>query len=301
MKEKINIKRNGESIFDDSNSIKRVEFVYRIDFRSPDQIFATGFSPWGNNDYLLYHLSGQSVTAPNAPVYMRRTSNFVGTTDLDSYDPTTLDNRLSTTIYGLTGGVQRATGADDIQRVWVYRIQTNSNFYDAVNTVHSVIDNYCPRSDTYRILEDFLTYFSHHYEFSVRGSIPSNSIQRAEEWVRITDPNRPGGVEWVRGNESHINPNFVRVEGSLSNPNPYPRIVDGSLRQVARRVYGVLTHITTPDFNFPNRNPDIVVPSTFCFGGCRGGTSFYSDEDFKDPAMIVDVANIPYMMNEIIF
>jgi hypothetical protein len=92
------------------------KFVYRVDTRNPDDIFANGFKSWGNNDDIVAHILGTSCT---------RETELGGTHD-SAFVATTTDQDI----------VRRAvaaysTGLDPGDQVYVYEIRADNNFYSA--------------------------------------------------------------------------------------------------------------------------------------------------------------------------
>ncbi|MFC0397614.1 scabin-related ADP-ribosyltransferase [Paraburkholderia rhizosphaerae] len=49
------------------------KFVYRVDTRSPDEIFSTGFRGWGVDDNIVAHVNGATCNVPGS------TSAFIST------------------------------------------------------------------------------------------------------------------------------------------------------------------------------------------------------------------------------
>ena len=99
------------------------EFVYRMDTRSPDQIFTYGFSSWGSNDNVFAHTSGYSCVEVD---FNQRNSAFISTSaDLGWA-------RTQALIYSLTF---------PNQNIYLYRIRANDYFYNAVESLNFYGEN----------------------------------------------------------------------------------------------------------------------------------------------------------------
>lgn len=145
----------------EARMLSRITEVIRIDSRSPTEypsnIFEYGFLPWGTNNHLLYHATGDSVTGSPRPGEpdRRQTSNFVGTSD------TTGEWATQNLIMDLTGGVERGAGTP-VNRVWVYEIQTDRNFYSLVDSLDQAEESGLYEGEVLRLIRAALNAFHWH-------------------------------------------------------------------------------------------------------------------------------------------
>lgn len=103
------------SIF--SFSVCAVDYVYRADFRSPEQVFREGFGSRGDNRDILQHFFGLSCSA--------------GTLD-SAYISTSA--RLS----GAMGIARFYLRSDPNDRIWIYTIRADRNFYPLLPSINYI-------------------------------------------------------------------------------------------------------------------------------------------------------------------
>lgn len=84
---------------------------YRVDFRPPSVIFNSGFASWGGDDFLLRHLSGQSLR--------NHTSAFISMTD-----------NLGTA-QSIAYGDYYLNPSSQNQNIYIYEIISDNNMYSA--------------------------------------------------------------------------------------------------------------------------------------------------------------------------
>ncbi|MBJ7264926.1 MAG: hypothetical protein JHC61_14965 [Burkholderiaceae bacterium] len=91
--------------------------VYRVDTRSPNEIFIYGFRAWGNNHNIVSHVTGESCVGPNP------STAFISTmTNTDAVE-TLVRNHL------------REAGR---HTTYVYAIRADSNFYNAAASIDNI-------------------------------------------------------------------------------------------------------------------------------------------------------------------
>ncbi|GGM58857.1 hypothetical protein GCM10012275_32590 [Longimycelium tulufanense] len=136
--------------------------VYRVDTRSPDDIFGQGFEVPGSgaNDNLLDHVSGRSVRQADG------TTNFVSTSTDVNY------------VMGYAGRLWSPAGGGRPERTpWVYIIRPDRNFYDVRASLEAANRNGSPA--VRQATSDALRLYGNQAEWASRGSIAPELIQYA--------------------------------------------------------------------------------------------------------------------------
>lgn len=97
------------------------DFVYRVDTRPPDVIFAQGFNSWGDNLNLQQHLRGHSCTPSGESAFISTTTSLSET------------NSIARQYFSSRSGSGR--------RYYRYRIRADINFYNVAPSVRYLEDN----------------------------------------------------------------------------------------------------------------------------------------------------------------
>jgi hypothetical protein len=135
--------------------------LYRVDTRTPDEVFPDGFQPLGKDTNLIAHVIGQSIAD--------RTSAFVGLTDNLEYA-----QRLAIQI---TNGAGRPNA-------YIYTIESRRSMFSVNASLRDSDDALqaggLTDTDTYRIfLNSVLSATQHQHEWVADGAIPGPAIRSA--------------------------------------------------------------------------------------------------------------------------
>lgn len=98
-------------------------FLYRLDERSPNEIFRDGFKSWGGDEDIVRHLEGESTR--------NKASAYIATSESKQY----LTGRFAY-IYGRAQTKAKEQAPNDI---YVYTIANRSNF-TCVNSIRNSLD-----------------------------------------------------------------------------------------------------------------------------------------------------------------
>ncbi|SEW14819.1 enterotoxin A family protein [Luteibacter sp. 329MFSha] len=130
-------------------------FLYRMDMRPPDVIFATGFVPPGANTNLYRHVTGQTC------YFSEHSGAFVATTS----DPQ----------FALDWGSELVRSG---RSFYIYRIRQTAHFY---NTTTSLMHAYAVTgTEAYR---STAATFVEQSEWASRGTIPPSTIIDATHYI----------------------------------------------------------------------------------------------------------------------
>ncbi|EKT62437.1 scabin-related ADP-ribosyltransferase [Providencia burhodogranariea] len=138
-----------------AHAIPPPDIVYRIDSRPPNQIFATGFQSWGDDEDLLRHVSGESIN--------NRTSALISTTS----NWMTIE-QMARTLMGPN------------TQAWVYAIRPSINFHD-ING--SLINSNMQNAENINISRQSLALYrtySWQEEFAAYNTITNRQIHYAQ-------------------------------------------------------------------------------------------------------------------------
>lgn len=179
--------------------------VYRADFREPAVIFANGFEPWGEDNELLRHVSGENSRS--------HTSGLVGTTsDFNAI------RRLATELL-------IPTDRDDT--LWIYSITPSREFYDVNGSLlHATMANQNSATIPGQALHLY-SMFAWQEEFAALNGIRSTQIIEAISARRVVDEDGDASVvidhEHVFANNHYIpsnpeiNPGYLNATAVLDN------------------------------------------------------------------------------------
>ncbi|SEM38628.1 Pertussis toxin, subunit 1 [Luteibacter sp. UNCMF331Sha3.1] len=156
-------------------------FLYRMDMRPPDAIFATGFIPPGVNTNLYRHVTGQTC------YFSEQTSGFVATT--------------SDAQFALDWGSEVVRRG---RRFYVYRIRQTAQFY---NTTTSLMHAYA--ATAHQPYREAARTFVEQSEWASRGTIPRHTIVDAAEYVSRGPAVAPERVT------THINLHYVAAPSTV--------------------------------------------------------------------------------------
>lgn len=173
-----------------------VNWVYRIDYYPPSEVFKNGFRAFGQNMDIYSHLSGQACVAPT---HSNGDSGFINTVaDLDT----------------LRGIATRMVRTDPRHRtLYLYRVRADGNFYDAIPSLEAY-ENAMPDGigdispTTYQAARLARTFIVPRY-------IEPANIMEADE-VAFDIANNTAHI----GNRVHNN-NYINTN-SASNDSPFP-------------------------------------------------------------------------------
>ena len=239
-------------------------YFFRVDDRLPDEIFANGFIPWGNNANLVDHLEGTSCMdfKPGSDGRPRAKSIYISLTQ----NPARSDPQASTRIE------QRVKDGQP-GRIWRYLVRPDQNTYDATRTMESTGLNLV----TGRLHGVYMVALLG-TEWVNRGTIPPERI-RAAELLELVD----GRV--VRVANTYVeNPRYVDVE-TVGNPEPLPTsVVDISSEGRYRAMIGLITMISACFCNSrnsvgpaPRSAMTRLEPVTVPGASCRNQVQFIND------------------------
>ena len=179
---KTNLNRPERDIINPPNT------VYRRDTRDPSDIFANGFSPRGQNNDLIAHVSGISLYQQGvAP------SGWVST---------------SSSLNWATNPTQPMPN----EEFWLYVITPTPNAYGVIPSFQHFANNTI-NSSIRASVNQLITLFQEQQEWAFLGHIPSSNIRRAVRYHF-----RDGSYHQVEVRE---NPNYNRNVIPSGSPHPY--------------------------------------------------------------------------------
>ena len=161
-------------------------FVYRMDYRNPDVIFARGFEALGDNDSLYDHVSGASCKTGTS------TTAFVATTSDETF--------------AINWGKNRFCLHNKATEFYVYKIRATENFYSAELSLRNTGESKSIElADHYKKQKEWLAV----------GGVPAKQIEKADVYKT---PDKEENIPHIR---TEMNPNYDgTIEGS-GNPEPY--------------------------------------------------------------------------------
>ena len=166
-------------------------FVYRADFRDPDDIFRNGMASLGTNANLLDHVDGRSChyNREANSAFIATSAEQPGARHWASEQLRTNPNEAS---------------------IYVYRIRASSNFYNVYESlIHAFRqtrdDTYRSRADRYRFLAEWVAH----------SNIPANQIESVTRYERDQEGRSVRAVGGPRRNRRYRN---RRTRG---NTNPF--------------------------------------------------------------------------------
>ena len=161
-------------------------FVYRMDYRNPDVIFARGFEALGDNDSLYDHVSGGSCRTGTS------TTVFVATT--------------SDKTFAVNWGRDRFCLHNKATEFYVYKIRATENFYSAEASLRNTGESKSIElADHYKKQKEWLAV----------GGVPASQIKMADVYKT---PDKSGKVVHLR---SEMNDNYDETIQGSGNPEPY--------------------------------------------------------------------------------
>lgn len=181
--------------------------VYRVDERTPDEIFRTGFEPWGRNDYLLAHVLGESLLS-DVPEQQR--SYFVATT-------ATLD-----AAYQIARARWRYAPALRTAPLYIYEIRATQNFYD-VDRYMDAIEQNPPEGENRQVIAAARRAYRYQREWAAAGPIDFRQVRWARE-IRYRDDRIGDFREFV--NDRRTDENTVANDGiyPILGRQPFHRV-----------------------------------------------------------------------------
>lgn len=190
------------------------QWVYRLDFRPPQEIYNNGFQSSGSNFNPMQHATGGSCVNPNSNTVNMQTG-FINTV--------TNINALQRAAVGM---IER----DPQHRVmYIYNVRADSNFYPLAPTLSA-----------YDTQHNTLSPVNAHQEATVMGThITQNNIPAGNilGYRRVTFNGR--GI--VDTDITYGNNNYIAVQ-TTANPNPYLTGFIGD----TRRFFGTLRALLNP-------------------------------------------------------
>lgn len=175
-----------------SGSVEAVDFVYRVDSRSPSEIFRDGFRSHGNNRNLQQHLRGDSCAAGS------RDSAFIATT-------TSLSETYNIARQYYSSSTFRGT-------LYRYRIRANNIFYSIQPSVNYLTE----RGVTFTGFERIM--IREQNEIVAVEHIPTENIAEAVELTYDRLNSR------VLDGAGTSNSRYISIS-TTSNPGVIPEIV----------------------------------------------------------------------------
>lgn len=156
-------------------------FVYRVDSRSPEEIFQNGFVPWGFSRDFVRHIAGIAYSTENP-----------GTPEQMPYFISTSENIEA--VIRFYAGVLHAGIAGP--QIWLYRIRATENFYSAALTAQDmnlrisqnlvVYEGAATEEQTLYLMSEVLSgMYSYDREWFSDGPIPRETIQFAGRLTRV--------------------------------------------------------------------------------------------------------------------
>ncbi|MBB5121225.1 scabin-related ADP-ribosyltransferase [Streptomyces eurocidicus] len=179
--------------------------VYRVDIRPPEEIFREGFKVpgAGTNNNLLDHVSGRSTRQASGP--LGGTTNFVSTSVSERY-------AAKQGTFGLLA---------QNQKVWVYAIQPDRNFYDVQASLDPATNRIPEQLRTH--VEGPRAQYAYQQEWASQGSIRPELVHSANP-VRLVNKDAVPIV-----NETVFNDAFRPGKGAQASDTPYEitRLTEG--------------------------------------------------------------------------
>ena len=126
-------------------------FVYRADFRDPDDIFQNGMSSLGDNINLIDHVDGRSCN------YQQANTAFIATSAEEQSARHWASEQLRTN--------------EQQSSIYVYRIRASSNFYNMYESLMHAFRQSNPRDERYRQRADRYRFL---FEWVAVRNIPAN-------------------------------------------------------------------------------------------------------------------------------
>ncbi|OAT22576.1 enterotoxin A family protein [Proteus myxofaciens] len=163
------------------------EVVYRVDSRSPNDIFTNGFHTWGSNTELLHHLVGD--TSRN------HTDGLISTTS------------------SLDAALQIAADTMPIEgdESWLYLIVPNNNFYSVNDSLLNAATNHNISESISNQSLNFYTRFNWQLEYASRGNINSSQIVLAGQLRNVN-----GRIVSV-DNSTRFNVHYIQTSPSINS------------------------------------------------------------------------------------
>lgn len=185
------------------------EVVYRIDERPPGEIFSQGFRPWGDNDYLLAHVTGTSLGA-------RPSSYFIATTRAQL-----VATRIAEARFRYNVELRE-------RPLYLYTIRADDTFFSADRYMEH-LESDPPEGENRRNIVEARRAYRYQQEWVAAGGIaPENIISAQEVWfVRIGQ---------LRNGELFSNADFVN-RNTRGNSGIYPRLGTQPFHRIATRAF----------------------------------------------------------------
>lgn len=136
--------------------------LYRVDVRSPAQVFASGFTPCGRNDYLLAHVLGTSLLADH------ECSFFVAATE------------SLQTAYMIAQRKYQFDPYLQERPLYIYSIRADSKFY-GVDRYMEYVERDPPEGESQGRIAELRQGYGNQREWVAAGGIPPRQIRMARE------------------------------------------------------------------------------------------------------------------------
>lgn len=158
------------------------KYVYRVDRRSPEEIFRNGFTPLGTNNNLITHILGHSISRHTN---LHNRSYFISTSD-------NIDSAVR------RFGVLSSVDHDENTEYYVYKIRANKLVYSVLKTINYFLSRIKKRNISFQfgdyvlaqeIVQHYFRNFAYLNEWVNVGEIEPTRIKSAQK-INFIDLNK---------------------------------------------------------------------------------------------------------------
>ncbi len=211
-----------------------VKKVFRAELRPPSEVFASGFTSWGNNINVNAHILGLSSRRGS------RDSAFIPTTSNPD-----IARRFAIDLLNV------ACDATS----YIYNIRPDASFYSASTSIYNIYEHATPPR---RVSDQVRATMAREQEWFVPFHIPTEQIQSVTIFTRV------GGVI----HETTMDNDYYVPGDTQSNDDPYPSthqypITNGPIRTLGASMTNVDTEQPGNWWALPTATPSILLN---CFG-----------------------------------
>ncbi|MEE8659249.1 NAD-dependent ADP-ribosyltransferase [Acetobacteraceae bacterium EV16G] len=211
-----------------------VKKVFRAESRPPSDVFASGFTSWGDNINVNAHVLGLSGGRGS------RDSAFIPTTSNPD-----IAHRFAIDLLNVASG---ATS-------YIYNIRPDANFYSASTSIYNIYEHATPPR---RVSDQMRATMAREQEWFVPHHIPPEQIQSVTIYTR---------VDGVIHETTMDNDRYVPGD-THSNDDPYPSagqypITSGPIRTLGASMTNVDTEQPGNNWPLPTATPSTLLN---CFG-----------------------------------
>lgn len=211
-----------------------VKKVHRADSKPPSEVFACGFTSWGDNINVNAHILGVSGRRGS------RDSAFIPTTSNPD-----IVRRFAIDLLNVS---EDATS-------YVYNIRPDTNFYSASTSIYQIYDHATPPR---RVPDAMRASLAREQEWFVPHRIPPEQIQSVTIYTRV------GGVinETTMDNDHYVPGDTQSNDDSYPLTNQYP-ITSGPIRTFGESMTNIDTEQPGNAWPLPVSTPSTLLG---CFG-----------------------------------